>query len=727
MKSYILCFLVLFCIGSKLFAYELVGFVFDSTSRKPLVGATIRLEGTNFGSLTNKDGKFVLSKVPKGKYTLIVSYVGYQTSRSTVYVPSRDTLVFYMLPRLIETNELVVSASKKLQTVQEVPVSVAFVGQEIFSRKNYVRLDEALRFVSGVVVNKDNINIRGSSGFSFGVGSRVSYLIDGVPMLSGDNADAKYDIVPPEAIANVEIVKGAGSSLYGSSAIGGVINVITKEPGENVSYSIKLQSGIYTKPKYKQWIYTDKLTTKSVIEGFLSENFGLFKLLLSGNFVKDESYRQFDKSTRFNIFGKITKELKNYGKATLLGFFSSDKRNDWVYWNSLDSATQPPTGTDLSRYLVSDKGNVSFLHKFIVSTQTFADFKSSLYYTSLDNKLNPKNPEYRQSKAFSFNNELQLNTHFGDNTLVSYGVNYQRNWVESNIYGKHKQNLFSLFSQVEFSKFYNSTITIGGRFDVEKSDSSKQYLEFSPKFGLNYLLSESNSIRFSIGRGFRSPSLAERFATIKYSGFEVVPNYDLRSEYSWSTEFGALCEFKRFIIPFLVDFSLFYSYFNDLIEPSYKIIQDKPLIRFENISKARILGFEISFKTNLFNQIPFFVGFTYLDPKDLRENKILKYRSKYTLISSVTLPYRFLSFTFDFRYISKIQRLDDMLSLQVKDYDAIVPIYVVDVNLNFDLMHFKLPFTVNLSVQNLFDYYYVEMVGNLAPTRLVSLRLQYTK
>ncbi|MGC9077294.1 MAG: TonB-dependent receptor [Candidatus Kapaibacteriota bacterium] len=727
MKSYILCFLVLFCIGSKLFAYELVGFVFDSTSRKPLVGATIRLEGTNFGSLTNKDGKFVLSKVPKGKYTLIVSYVGYQTSRSTVYVPSRDTLVFYMLPRLIETNELVVSASKKLQTVQEVPVSVAFVGQEIFSRKNYVRLDEALRFVSGVVVNKDNINIRGSSGFSFGVGSRVSYLIDGVPMLSGDNADAKYDIVPPEAIANVEIVKGAGSSLYGSSAIGGVINVITKEPGENVSYSIKLQSGIYTKPKYKQWIYTDKLTTKSVIEGFLSENFGLFKLLLSGNFVKDESYRQFDKSTRFNIFGKITKELKNYGKATLLGFFSSDKRNDWVYWNSLDSATQPPTGTDLSRYLVSDKGNVSFLHKFIVSTQTFADFKSSLYYTSLDNKLNPKNPEYRQSKAFSFNNELQLNTHFGDNTLVSYGVNYQRNWVESNIYGKHKQNLFSLFSQVEFSKFYNSTITIGGRFDVEKSDSSKQYLEFSPKFGLNYLLSESNSIRFSIGRGFRSPSLAERFATIKYSGFEVVPNYDLRSEYSWSTEFGALCEFKRFIIPFLVDFSLFYSYFNDLIEPSYKIIQAKPLIRFENISKARILGFEISFKTNLFNQIPFFVGFTYLDPKDLRENKILKYRSKYTLISSVTLPYRFLSFTFDFRYISKIQRLDDMLSLQVQDYDAIVPIYVVDVNLNFDLMHFKLPFTVNLSVQNLFDYYYVEMVGNLAPTRLVSLRLQYTK
>ncbi|MFN3269596.1 MAG: hypothetical protein ACK42G_03305, partial [Candidatus Kapaibacteriota bacterium] len=70
--------------------------------------------------------------------------------------------------------------------------------------------------------------------------------------------------------------------------------------------------------------------------------------------------------------------------------------------------------------------------------------------------------------------------------------------------------------------------------------------------------------------------------------------------------------------------------------------------------------------------------------------------------------------------------LDDMLRLQVEDYDAIVPIYVVDANLKFDLDYFKLPLTINFGVQNLLDYYYVEMVGNLAPTRLVSLRIQYS-
>lgn len=724
MKNILLTSFILFFLGAKLFSYDIVGFVYDSLNQKPLVGATVRLEGTNFGTLTKENGKFILTKVGKGKFTMIVSFVGYHSKRFNLIVPVNDTLLVYLKAKSIETPELVVTASKKLQVVQEVPVSVSFVSREIYSKRNYVRLDEAFRFVSGIIVNKDNINIRGSSGFSFGVGSRVSYLVDGIPMLSGDNADPKYDIVPTEAISNVEIVKGAGSSLYGSSAIGGVVNVITKEPTDTPSFSIKVQSGIYTKPKYEQWVYTKKPTTKSIVEGIFANDFKVFKVLFSGNFVNDESYRQFDKSTRFNLFGKFTKDFKNYGKLSLFGFYSADKRNDWVYWNSLDSATRPPTGTDLSRHLVSEKRNLSLDHKFLLSTRTFGNFKSSLYYTKLDNKLDVQNPEYRNSKAFSFFNEIQLNTHFGDNTLLTYGVNYHRNWVESNIYGKHKQNLFSLFGQVELSRFLNSTITLGGRMDIEKSDSSKQYLEFSPKIGFNYIFSEKKSVRFSLGRGFRSPALAERFATIKYGGFEVVPNYELKSEFSWSSEVGTLLEFNDFIFPSIVDFSAFYSYYNDLIEPNFNV-QDRPLIRFENISRAQVVGFEISVQSLLLKEIPFMVGFTYIEPKDLKENKILKYRSKYSLISSITLPYKFFSATFDFRYISKIERLDEMLRLQVEDYDAIVPIYVLDFNLNFDMTKLGLPFILNLGVQNLLDYYYVEMVGNLAPTRLISLRFQY--
>lgn len=724
MKLLITLLMLLFCLGYYSKSYDIVGFIFDLNTQQPLVGATVRLEGTNYGGLTNKNGKFLLSKVGKGKYSLIVSFVGYETRKFSIKVPLYDTLVIFLQTKTIQTPELVVSATKKLQTVQEVPISISFISNDIYSKRNYVRLDEALRYVSGVVVNKDNINIRGSSGFSFGVGSRVSYLVDGIPMLSGDNADAKFDIIPPEAIANIEIVKGAGSSLYGSSAIGGVINVITKEPSDSLHYSITLQGGIYTKPKYEQWNYSENLSSKNIVGGFYSQNFDLFKILIGTNYVLDESYRLFDKSRRFNIFTKITKDFKNYGKLTLLGFFSTDKRNDWVYWNSLDSATRPPTGTDLSRYLVSEKSNISVDHKFILTPGTFINFKIGLFHTNLDNKLDKQNPEYRQSQAYSLNSELQFNSHLMDNTLLTYGLNYKRNWVFSSIYGRHKQNLASLFAQVELSRFLNSTITFGTRFDLEKSDSSRQYLEVSPKLGFNYLLDDEKSIRFSIGRGFRSPSLAERFATIKYGGFEVVPNYNLKSEFSWSAEVGALLEFSKFIQPFIMDFSLFYSFYNDLIEPSFQR-EVRPIIRFDNIARAQIFGAEVSFKTLLFKKIPFSFGFTAIEPRDLKENMVLKYRPRYLFVSSFSIPYKFASISVDFRYISKIERLDDMLRLQVQDYDAIVPIYVVDLNLGLDFAYFKIPVSFNLGIQNLLDYYYVEMVGNLAPTRLISLKLKY--
>lgn len=708
------------------FAYSqnLVGFVLDSNTKVPLLGATIRLEGTNYGTLTNKEGKFSLTNLKKGRYSLIVSYVGYYTKRIGISIPSKDTMTIFLVPRPIQTSELIVSATKKLQTVQEVPVSISFVPSDFYQQRNYIRLDEALRFVSGVIVNKDNINIRGSSGFSFGLGSRVAYLIDGQPMLSGDNADAKYDIIPVDVINNIEIVKGAGSSLYGSSAIGGVLNITTKEPSDTFSYSLRFQSGIYTKPKYEQWIYTNNLTTKSTFSGYLSGNLNFIKFLTGLNFVNDESYRLFDKSQRYNLFAKVSKDLKNYGKLTLFGFHSSDKKNDWVYWNSLDSATRPPTGTDLSRYLVSDKSNLSLEHRFIFAGNMFSNFRAALFYTNLDNKLQSSSAEFRKSQSYSFNSELQFNNHFRDNTLLTYGVGFTRNWVVSNIYGRHKQNLTSIYSQIELQRFFNAILTLGGRVDFEKSDSSKMYIEFSPKFGLNLNIGQNKSIRLSIGRGFRSPALAERFATIKYGGFEVVPNYDLKSEFCWSSEIGCLLEFPDFIFPSLIDFSLFYSKYDELIEPNFAI-NEKPVIRFENISRARIVGLEASFKTLLINFIPFSVGFTFLEPRDLKDNKFLKYRSRYNLVSSVSIPYKFVTTNIDFRYISKIERLDEILKYLMEDYDAIVPVYVLDLSVNFDLSSFKLPLSFTISAQNLFDYYYVEMVGNLAPTRLISLRIQY--
>ncbi|MGQ9819347.1 MAG: TonB-dependent receptor [Candidatus Kapaibacteriales bacterium] len=705
---------------------DLVGKIFDNSTGKPLNKASVRLEGTTFGTLTNHEGFFRLSRVPPGSYFIIVSFIGYEVYKRKVVVPMNDTIIINLQQQSLRMEEVVVSATKKMQAIQDVPVSISVISNDFLTERGYVRFDDALKQTTGLIINKDNINIRGSSGFSFGLGSRVAYLVDGIPFLSGDNGDAKFDIIPTEVIDKIEVVKGAGSALYGSSAIGGVINIVTKEY-ENEFINISAQSGIYTKPKYQQWIYSNKLSTKNFFMGSYGNDFGFFKAIGSMSFLNNESYRKYDKSQQLNFYTKFTKDLKNYGKLSLFGFYARDRRDDWVYWNSLDSATIPPTNTDLSRKLISLKVGGGLEWRFFLTSKTFGNFKANLYHTNLDFENIKDTNEYRRSLAYSMFNELQLNSHLPDNTIISYGINFQNNWVNSNIYGSRKQSLVSFFSQLEFTRIESWIFTLGSRLDWEKSDSSEANLEFSPKLGINYHLDNNKEryLRFSIGSGFRSPSLAERFASIRFGSFRVVPNFNLKAERSWSAELGGTFDFDFGNAPFIFDFALFYSRFTNLIDPQFDPNQIEPVIKFMNITRARIYGIEFSVKTLLFNFLPFSIGMNYLDPFDLNQETVLKYRSKFSINNSLSIPFEFIKFTSDFRYLSKIQKIDEFLRQQVPDSDARVPIYILDLYIIFNLKRFHLPIRVIISLQNALDYYYVEMVGNLAPTRHLSLRVQY--
>ena len=108
---------------------------------------------------------------------------------------------------------------------------------------------------------KDQVSIRGSSGFALGLGSRVALLLDGFPMLSGDNGDMKFDALPFLNINRIEVIKGAGSALYGTSALGGVVSIFTTNPTSKPEYKIRTYGGFYTQPKYECWNVFDSPPT----------------------------------------------------------------------------------------------------------------------------------------------------------------------------------------------------------------------------------------------------------------------------------------------------------------------------------------------------------------------------------------------------------------------------------------------------------------------------------
>ena len=120
--------------------------------------------------------------------------------------------------------------------------------------QNTVSLDEILDKTSGFDILDGQPSIRGGSGFSYGAGSRVLVMLNGLPLIAGDAGDVKWDYLPLETLSQVEIIKGASSVLYGSSALNGVVNLRTLEPGLNPVTQARIFTGLYLAPHRRELI-----------------------------------------------------------------------------------------------------------------------------------------------------------------------------------------------------------------------------------------------------------------------------------------------------------------------------------------------------------------------------------------------------------------------------------------------------------------------------------------
>ncbi|TAL70435.1 MAG: TonB-dependent receptor [Bacteroidetes bacterium] len=724
----IILFIFLFncaCIFADSNRGVICGKIIDGKTKSGLPGATIRLEGSGYGALANKYGDFKINNVKRVKYNSIISYVGYETKKLTLDLSKSDSIfvTVELQEEIIHTSEIVVSANKRLQAVQDVPISMSVLDNKELKDRNIILVDDALRYIPGINLNGDQVSIRGSSGFAFGLGSRVAFLLDGMPFVSGDQGDIKFDAVPVFDIERIEVVKGAGSALYGSGALGGVINIITKEPKEIPESKIQLHGGFYSKPKFQQWVYSDKTSTFEGINAGFSQKFNSLGIVLSGALLKDDSYRNFDESNKWNLFSKIKYDFSAQTYLNITGSYSYDKFDAWAYWNSLDSATIPPTGTDTNERIISLKSTLFAEVRHIFNNGDFMLVRSGIYSTDFSN--NPDKPEEnRASKANSINSETQVSNKILHNVLLTYGINHILNNVDANIYGKKSQNIIAGYFQGEFSNIDMLVITAGGRIDYEKiNGEDTNNFEFSPKIGLSFTSPWGTIFRSSVGRGFRAATVAEKYATLRYSGFSVQPNPKLTPEVSWSYEIGANQYFDIRKTHIYCDISFFENDFSNLIEPQFDF-SNMGVINFKNITKARIRGIEASIKTMLFGKLGIESSLAYMDAMDLTKNEKLKYRSKYLWYNRMLLPLGFLEFQLDHRYLSIVENIDEGLIL-IKNSDARVPVNVLDARVIFYLSKItSLPLTFTFNIKNLLNYYYLDMVGNLAPFRNISLQVE---
>lgn len=715
-------------VASRVFAAgSLAGRVTSSDTNEPLVGVNVLLAGTVRGTVTNQQGEFRMMNVTPGTYSILFSLVGYQRVQlfNIEIRDDEETFVAVTMNEApLQAEQVVVTASKREQSLEEVPVSMSILEGTVAQRRLSLTLDEALRYVPGVNLTGPQINIRGSSGYSLGAGSRVLLMLDGIPFIAGDTGELLFEAIPVGQIDRVEVVKGASSALYGSNALGGVVNVITKPISEVPEGFVRTYGGLYNKPSYDQWRWSDKTRYLNGQSLGISRKFGDlgFSFFLSRQF--DDGYRQNDYRRRYNGYLKLRTEFSGTSALTVSTGVLHQYGGQFLFWRSLDSALVPPLKNQTDQ-LRSTRFFIGNLFNSALSDHTLLTAKALWVHSTWGFKqMNDR--DFTESHTDGIRAEVSVRMLPSDAHTLTLGLDGSMDVIAGEMFAARTIGGAALYVQDEIRFADNLTFTVGARGDYQSVGLVKATIQLNPKSTLAYIPWEGTTLRASFGRGFRVPSVTEAFVAAGGGLVRGVPNTELKPERSLSYELGLSQHLSNVG---LLDVAGFRSEYDNLIEPSLQIAGQNLEVQWRNVTRARVQGMEASMKLRLFaGALDWSGAYTYVYPQDLSKNDLLKYRPRHLVYTSLTARLGPFMVGGDFRFVSRVERIDDELVETgiIPDGDQRTDILVADVRAGADVSVFGPAMNIVLNVKNAFQHNYVELIGNIMPPRTYILSVQAT-
>jgi iron complex outermembrane receptor protein len=720
-------FLWLFAVGAinGTHAGSLIGRVTAAEDTAGLPGVMILIQGTVLGTITAASGEYRILNLSPGRKTLVFSLVGYQRVTRTIDIPGGTqevALDIAMVQAPIQTDPIVVTASRREQSLQDVPASISLVDAASIQERNAVSLEDALRHIPGVNLTGTQVNIRGSSGYSLGAGSRVLILLDGIPFIAGDTGEILFESIPMDQVDRIEVVKGAHSALYGSNALGGVINIITKRVGEEGATTARAYAGIYNKPDYPQWNWSDRarsINGQSVSYVQKSGDLGV-SLFASRQF--DDGYRQNDFHRRYNVFLKMREEVTPSSSLALTFGLDDQFMGQFLYWRNADSALITPLRHESdniksTRYFLSGHYTHAISEQFLLSVKGVWSHNDWGFQQT---------GEQGRTESLSNGGRLEILSTFmpDDIQTATLGIDGSIDVIGGAMFGIRTIGGLAFYGQDEIRLDAALMLTAGARWDLQSVGLTSRAGQFTPKIGAVYHVDDRTAIRGSYGEGFRVPSLPEAFIQAGSTGLMAVPNPDLKPERSRAYELGVSRSLGAWGS---IDGALFRTDIDNLIEPGLFVAGGALQVQWRNVTRARIQGCETTFSLNLFDGgVACAFGYTYVYPQDLSAGDILKYRPRHTLTAEARTVWGWFRAGIDFRYLSRVERIDDELVSAgvIPDGDIRVPIYVTDVRCGAEFPSGGNTYSAMLNVRNLFQHNYVELIGNVMAPRTYILTLQ---
>ena len=609
-----------------------------------------------------------------------------------------------------ELDKVVVTATKTPTKLKDVPSSVEVITSKELEKRHVRMLSDVLKTLPGVYVRNDkgligshsseDISMRGFMGKGY-----VAFLVDGQPINNGYSGLVDFSNIPVENIERIEVIKGSASVLYGSNAMGGVINVITK-----------------SKPEEAVTIHTSigEMGTRSGSVS-ASGSAGSLDYFVNAQKIKADGY-----VTTKEADGKNGMERENYGAKLVYHFnessklsITADKSNhDYFYEKS------PNKGS-------IDEDGISLIYENQFNDKSYLKAAFSQHDWDSWSLFNKKDTsEIATSKQF----DLQYNYKLSTRDLLTFGYVYKREKADVNVFGGDnklsggKTETHSLYIQDKHLLNDKTDLYLGLRYDYWKLKDAYDYKyigghlipqqvdnasnsNFSPKIALVYRANDKLTLRTSVSKGFNTPNLYQLFG-LKTStkGYIYLPNTNLKPEESVNYEVGLDYQFDKTL---LGKMTFFYSNFdNEIVTTEISPTEAKRINGGDN----KIKGIELSLQKEWNENWSSFINYSYVDNKAVNFGvmQVIK-----------TIPYNTFNFGINYQqdkwlgslvgsYVSDPDHKDTSGYLSRQAY------FVLDFKLAYK---FDADTFVALSVDNLLDRDYYSIYK--APGR--AAYLEFTK
>ena len=596
MKFYLRILLILFSVTCSSQNNSLSGRISDRSENLSYVN--IYIQNTKFGTSSNDEGHYQIKNIPSGTYKIVVSSLGYKTKTIKITFDKNEKIIQnFSLVSDNSLDEIVVSGNLKPVSKSASSVPVDVYSKSFFKKNPTPSIFESLQNVNGVrpqlncnVCNTGDIHINGLEGpYTF-------VLIDGMPIVSGLSTVYGLTGIPQALIQRVEVVKGPASTLYGSEAIGGIINIITKKPSNSPMLFVDSFSSSWEE------VNTDigfKYNASKKIQGLLGINYFNYQNIIDNN---NDNFTDLTLQNRISIFNKLNFERRN-NKLFTVGFrYVYEDRwggeTDWnksfrgtnlVYGESIYTSRWETFGT----YELPTTENIRF--QFSVN----GHHQDSFYGTN----------SYKADQLIAFG-QLVYNKKIKKKHDLLFGIAYRYTTYDDNTFATSESDgvtnkasiihLPGVFIQDEMNLTNQHKLLIGARYDY----NSLHGTIFSPR--VNYKWNSKNNkniLRFSVGNGFRVANIFTEDHAALSGAREVVFDGELSPETSWNANVNYVKKISINNTLVSLDVSGFYTHFNNRILPDYETDPNK-------IIYANLNGFSVSKGISLNSDISFPLGLT---------------------------------------------------------------------------------------------------------------------